>query len=127
MRLPRDATLLVPDPGAADDALLKAWGEEALPLLSLDARGGDAFAGADLEARLDAIGATTLVFAEGFARDTLWASVHAAAARGYRVFVVGGEGAEFGGEARVVGVETAVEAARRANFRHRWALARRGG
>ena len=128
MRLPSDAALLIPDPGAADQALLNAWREEALPLFPIAARGGDAFADADLEARLDAIGATTLVFANGFAGDRLRATVLAAAARGYRVFAVGeGEAGDLGGDIRVVSVETAVAAARRAKFRQRWALARRGG
>ncbi len=128
MRLPSDAALLVPDPGDADEALLRVWREEALPLFEIGARSGDAFAGGELEAELDAVGATTLVIANGFARGALEATVLAAAARGYRVFVVGAEGAACDlGDARVVGVETAIEAARRARFRQRWTLARRGG
>ena len=127
MRLPSDAALLVPDPGPADEALVKAWSEEALPLFPIAARGGDAFADADLDSRLEAIGATTLVFANGFSRDRLKATVLAAAARGYRVFAVDSEAGDLGGEVRVVSVETAIEAARRARFRQRWALSRRGG
>jgi hypothetical protein len=132
MRLPDDAALLIPDDplaGGATDVLLQAWREEALPVFPIDPRGGDAFSGADLEARLDAIDATTLVFTGGFESARLCAMVLAAAERGYRVFVVGGEQAanDFGGEVRIVSVETAIEAARRAKFRQRWALARRGG
>ena len=88
MRLPSDAALLIADePRAADAtaALLQAWREEALPLFRVSgaqrsaaadetyivARGDDSFARIDLEARLDAIGATTLVFSEEFARGPL--------------------------------------------------------
>ena len=128
MRLPSDAALLVSSaPGAGDESLLRAWREEGLALFPIDARGGDAFAGTDLEAQLDAIGATTLVFADGFAPDPLRATVRAAAERGYRVFFIGSEVNDLGADARAVSVETAVEAARRAKVRQRWALARRGG
>ena len=146
MRLPGDAALLITDdPRAADAtaALLQVWREEALPLFHIAgahdpdaiageawivARADSAFADTDLEARLDAIGATTLVFADGFVRERLQATVLAATERGYRVFVVGGAAAtDLGGDVRVVSDETAIEAARRAKFRQRWAVARRGG
>jgi nicotinamidase-related amidase len=129
MRLPIDAALLVPDAGDATDLLLQAWREEALPVFPIGAHGESAFADSHLEANLDAIGATTLVFAGGFARARLRATALAAAERGYRAFVVSSEGesGELGGDVRVVSVETAIEAARRAKFRQRWALARRGG
>ncbi len=146
MRLPSDAALLNSGDPQADDgaaAVLRAWREEALPVFhifgaehsaaadgeaKIVARAGDAFADTDLEAKLDAIGATTLVLAGAFARVSLEATVLAAAERGYRIFVVGADGTnDFGGDVRVVSVETAVEAAREAKFRQRWALARRGG
>jgi isochorismate hydrolase len=147
MRLPSDAALLNCVDSRTDDgaaAVLRAWREEALPVfhisgvensaapdgeISIAARADDAFADTDLETRLDAIGATTLVFAGAFTQDRLQATVFAAVQRGYRVFVVGSETEEsdFGGDVRVVSVETALEAARLAKFRQRWALARRGG
>jgi nicotinamidase-related amidase len=130
MRLPSDAALLIADeprPADAAAALLEAWREEALPVFRLlggQRSADDAFADTDLEARLDAIGATTLVFAGASPKAT----VLAAAERGYRVFVVGElEANDFGGDVRIVSHETAMEAARRAKFRQRWAEARRGG
>ena len=126
MRLPVDAALFIADePGAADPmaALLETWREEALALFPISGA-DDAFANTDLEARLDAIGATTLVFAG----VSLKATAVAAAERGYRVFVVSSEPetSDFGADIRLVSSETAVQAARRARFRQRWAARREG-
>jgi nicotinamidase-related amidase len=48
----------------------------------------DAFAGTELEARLDDLGATTLVVCGALTHNSVESSVRAASARGYRVFVV---------------------------------------
>jgi nicotinamidase-related amidase len=48
----------------------------------------DAFAGTDLEARLDDLGATTLVVCGVLTHNSVETSVRAAASLGYRVFVV---------------------------------------
>ena len=51
-------------------------------------RAASAFVGADLEARLDELGATTLVFCGALAANALEASVRHAGDLGYQVFVV---------------------------------------
>ena len=114
MRLPSDATLLVPDPGAADEALLKAWGEEALPLYR--------------STRAAATRLPAPIWRHAWMRSARrrWCSrmgsratrLGRASTRRRRAAIgcssLEGEAGEFGGEARVVSVETAVEAARRA-------------
>ena len=108
-----------------------------------------AFVDTDLEAALDAIGATTLVVCGALTQNSVEATVRAAADIGYRVFLVGDACwavdvrdlagklwpaeevhalslANLHGEyAEVVNSETALEAGRRAKARQRWA-ARRG-
>ena len=88
-------------------ALVAAWRAEGLPLahvgrhpspgLLLPPLDGEivivrnatsAFIGADLEARLDALGATTLVLCGALATHALEASARHAADLGYQVFVV---------------------------------------
>jgi hypothetical protein len=116
MRLPADAALiLIGDPRGdeARAALTRVWRDEGLPIFSA---APDAFAGGVLEAGLDAIGATTLV-ARGAGGE---AFAIAAAARGYRVFVVGEAPAGMAGiDARFVALDTALEAGRRAKARQR--------
>jgi nicotinamidase-related amidase len=92
--------------------LIAAWRAEGLPLVHVDKQatalasplppalaplGGEtvlvrnatsAFVGADLEARLDEFGATTLVLCGTLATHALEASARHAADLGYRVFVV---------------------------------------
>ena len=108
-----------------------------------------AFVDTDLEAALDAIGATTLVVCGVLTQNSVEATVRAAADIGYRVFLVGDacwavDVRDLGGRlwpaedvhalslanlhgeyAEVVNSETALEAGRRAKARQRWA-ARRG-
>jgi nicotinamidase-related amidase len=87
-------------------ALVAAWRAEALPLAHvgrhvfvpvippLDGeivvvrKATSAFVGADLEARLDELGATTLVFCGALTSHALEASARHAADLGYQVFVV---------------------------------------
>jgi nicotinamidase-related amidase len=87
-------------------ALVAAWRAEALPLAHvgrhmfvpvippLDGeivvvrKATSAFVGADLEARLDELGATTLVMCGALASHALEASARHAADLGYQVFVV---------------------------------------
>jgi nicotinamidase-related amidase len=86
-------------------ALIAAWRAEGLPLVhvgrqptpSLPPLDGEivivrdatsAFVGADLEARLDELGATTLVICGALATHALEASAWHAADLGYQVFVV---------------------------------------
>ena len=103
------------DPTAADRniaALIGAWRAEGLPLVHVTRRPGasgsplapavpplngegvivrnatSAFVGADLEARLDELGATTLVLCGALATHALEASARHAGDLGYQVFVV---------------------------------------
>jgi nicotinamidase-related amidase len=86
-------------------ALVAAWRAEDLPLVhvgrqsppaaeSLDGEivivrdGTSAFVGADLEARLDELGATTLVLCGALATHALEATARHAGDLGYQVFVV---------------------------------------
>jgi nicotinamidase-related amidase len=87
-------------------ALIAAWRTEGLPLVHVGRQQGDpphppldgeivivrnstsAFVGADLEARLDELGATTLVLCGALATHALEASARHAADLGYQVFVV---------------------------------------
>jgi nicotinamidase-related amidase len=93
-------------------ALIAAWRAEGLPLvhvhrqpadpaaslalassprdneLVIVRRAASAFVGADLESRLDELGATTLVFCGALAAHALEASVRHAGDLGYQVFVV---------------------------------------
>jgi nicotinamidase-related amidase len=109
-----------------------------------------AFADTGLEARLDAIGATTLVVCGVLTQNSVEATVRAAADIGYRVFLVGDACwavdvrdlrgrlwpaedvhalslANLHGEyAEVVTCESALAAGRRAMARQRWAAERRG-
>ncbi len=151
MRLPSDAALIVIDEATADAAtrtaiaaLLAVWREEGLPVLHvrdesegpaaapslgepvIRKRAGRAFAGEDLEAALDAIGATTLVVCGAFEGAALEATMRDAASLGYRVFVVADAGlpVDAGAAARVVTLATALEAGRRAKARQRWRAAR---
>ena len=103
-----------PDQGAGDGrevetnlaALVTAWRTEGLPLAHVDRQPAgsplppldgeivivrnatSAFVGADLEARLDELGATTLVLCGALATPALEASARHAADIGYQVFVV---------------------------------------
>ena len=111
----------------------------------------DAFAETELEARLDAFGATTLVVCGVLTHNSVDTSVRAAASLGYRVFVVADAcwavdvvdlaGRRWPAEdvhllslthmhrefARVVSLRTALEAAGLARFRQRLKAARRSG
>ena len=87
-------------------ALVAAWRAEGLPLAHVGRQPGgsplpplegeivivrnatSAFVGADLEARLDEVGATTLVLCGALATHALEASARHAADLGYQVFVV---------------------------------------
>src|SRR6202142_4135129 len=87
-------------------ALITAWRTEGLPLAHVDRQPAgsplpplegeivivrdatSAFVGADLEARLDELGATTLVLCGALATHALEASARHAADLGYQVFVV---------------------------------------
>lgn len=113
MRLPADAVLMVVDaegdPREAADsriaALIAAWRAEGLPIvhagrrsaLAARARDGEtviaseamsAFVGAELEDKLDELGATTLVFCGTLATHSLEATARHAGDLGYQVFVV---------------------------------------
>jgi nicotinamidase-related amidase len=103
-----------PRPGAGDGAdvekniaaLITAWRSEGLPLAHVDRQPAgsplppldgeivivrnatSAFVGADLEARLDELGATTLVLCGALATHALEASARHAGDLGYQVFVV---------------------------------------
>ena len=103
-----------PRPGAGDGpevetniaALVAAWRAEGLPLAHVGRQlagsplpplegeivivrnATSAFVGADLEARLDELGATTLVLCGALATHALEASARHAADLGYQVFVV---------------------------------------
>jgi hypothetical protein len=115
MRLPADAALIVTDESNAEP-LLAVWREERLPIFHVNAEDSG-----DLEPSLEAIGATTLVM-HGAGVEAI---AEAAAAQGFRVFVVADKPTLDPGVARTVSVETAVAAARRARFRERWLAARR--
>jgi nicotinamidase-related amidase len=138
MRLPVDATLIVMTGASADEdveALLAAWRRERLPIFHVRREPGDApepvivaladdaFAKSDLEAALDAIGATTLVIVG--ARGPAAATARAAAGRGYRVFVVANAPLVEAEAAKMATLETALAAARGARWRERWQAARR--
>src|SRR5580693_8278814 len=87
-------------------ALIAAWRTEGLPLAHVGRQpfvpaippldgeivivrnATSAFVGADLEARLDELGATTLVFCGALTSHALEASARQAADLGYQVFVV---------------------------------------
>jgi nicotinamidase-related amidase len=83
-------------------ALVAAWRAEALPLAHVGVpaippldgeivivrKATSAFVGVDLEARLDQLGATTLVFCGALTSHALEASARHAADLGYQVFVV---------------------------------------
>ena len=87
-------------------ALIAAWRAEALPLVHVSRRptpppvaplegeivivrnATSAFVGADLEGRLDELGATTLVLCGSLATHALEASARHAADLGYQVFLV---------------------------------------
>ena len=99
MRLPADAALIVAGRFHDEDgraalhavaALVETWRREDLPAFDLRSEtggaGGGAFGG-DLEARLDEVGATTLILC-GQA-DAVEASVGQAEALGFHVFIVG--------------------------------------
>jgi nicotinamidase-related amidase len=116
MRLPADAVLIIVDAqdaigGDAAEAerniaaLVAAWRAEGLPLAHVGRQpaahlapldgeivvAGDAtsaFVGSDLEARLDEVGATTLVLCGALATHALEASARHAGDLGYQVFVV---------------------------------------
>jgi nicotinamidase-related amidase len=101
-----------PRPGAGPEveknivALVAAWRAEGLPLAHVGRQPAgsphpplegeivivrdttSAFVGANLEARLDELGATTLVLCGGLATHALEASARHAADLGYHVFVV---------------------------------------
>ena len=94
MRLPADAALIVAGRFADEDettagqaaaALIEAWRREDLPAFDLRGEAGGAFGG-DLEARLDDVGATTLVIC-GEA-GAVGASADQAEALGFHVFIV---------------------------------------
>jgi nicotinamidase-related amidase len=109
---PRRGDHDAPDVGTNIAALIAAWRVEGLPLAHVgrQPRGSasdiapvvppldgeivivrnatSAFVGADLEARLDELGATTLVLCGALATHALEASARHAADLGYQVFVV---------------------------------------
>ncbi len=131
MRLPADAALIVVNRAEADPAvaaLLAVWSEEALPVFHVDSTAPGAFAGSDLEASLDAVGATTLVVCGGPPPDAVAATARDAAGRGYRVFLVGDAAAADAvlDDVRAVTCETALAAGLRARARERWRAARVG-
>src|ERR1700733_11968127 len=131
-----------------------AFKPEAPPLPGdrvIGKRTNSAFVDTDLEAALDAIGATTLVVCGALTPNSVEATVRHAGNIGYRVFLVGDACwavdvrdlrdrhwpaedvhalslANLHGEyAEVVESETALAAGRRAKARQRWAERRRGG
>ena len=95
-----------PEVGGNIVALVAAWRAEGLPLAHVGRQPAgsplpplegeivivrsatSAFVGADLEARLDEVGATTLVLCGALATHALEASARHAADLGYQVFVV---------------------------------------
>jgi nicotinamidase-related amidase len=95
-----------PEVGGNIVALVAAWRAEGLPLVHVGRQPAgsplpplegeivivrsatSAFVGADLEARLDEVGATTLVLCGALATHALEASARHAADLGYQVFVV---------------------------------------
>lgn len=110
MRLPTDATLLIGP--AAEPELEQAWREEQLPVLALDLDG--------MEAALEAIGTATVVACGDGAAD----AAAAAAALGFRTFLVGEPAAEG---VVTVSAAQALDAARLARARERWKAARASG
>ena len=104
MRLPPDTVLLC-GPGAAPE-LVAVWREERLPILGAG----------DLEADLDALGATTLVVAGDAA------AAAQAVGLGYRVFFVGDDSAPEG--TRAATMAEALAGGRNARARERWKAAR---
>ena len=127
MRLPADATLIVAGAGpegtrpAAVAALVAAFRREGLPV---EATGPDAFADGRLAARLDDLGATTLVLCGE--ETAVSGAARAAEALGFHVFVVSdacwtdAAGARLPkGSAIVVDCATALAAAALAKARQR--------
>ncbi len=107
MRLPPDTALLcAPD---APPELAAVWREERLPIVAAE----------NMEAALDAIGATTLVVAGDAA------AAAKAAGLGLRVFYVGDGPAPDG--ARAATLAEALAAGRNARARERWKAARAAG
>jgi nicotinamidase-related amidase len=116
MRLPADAALVVIDPGpetaaanpaAAENvaALVAAWRAEGLPIVDVRAGAAEAdapsegeilirraaasaFVGTDLEARLDELGATTVVICGAPTPGAVEATARHAGDLGYQIFVV---------------------------------------
>lgn len=129
MRLPADAVLLLLGPAAENaalDALRQAWHAEGLPIFEAPADGP--FADGGLERALDALGVTTMVLAGAGAAS----AARAAAALGYRLFVV--DEACAGPLAlddltpdvlRIVPLALTLQAAEMANFRKKWRATRR--
>jgi nicotinamidase-related amidase len=103
---PRPSVGHAPEADRNIAALVAAWRAEGLPLVhagrqparsSFSPLEGEivivrnvtsAFVGSDLEARLDELGATTLVFCGTLATDALEASARHASDLGYQLFVV---------------------------------------
>jgi nicotinamidase-related amidase len=103
---PRPDVCACPEVGTNIAALVAAWRTEGLPLAHVGRQRAasplpplegeivivrnatSAFVGADLEARLDELGATTLVLCGALATHALEASARHAADLGYQVFVV---------------------------------------
>jgi nicotinamidase-related amidase len=150
---------LLPEETVANvEALLAAWREQSLPIVhvrrDVDATAppqgawtatppaaaaesvvtraaASAFEGSDLEALLDALGATTLVVCGALGHDALGATVRDGLDRGFRIFVVAGAcwpaeetnawslAALADGEARIVSVVSTLAAAATAMSRRR--------
>ncbi len=131
MRLPADATLLVVGEagGAGRDsaasaiaALIDRWRREGLP--AIDARGSEgAFDDGGLEARLDELGATTLVLCGG--ESAVGRAAADAEALGFHAFVVrdacrrDGPSPGLGQAGTVVNLATTLAAAAVAKARQR--------
>ena len=132
MRLPADATLIVVGvPGGTGDrraaaataALIDAWRREALPVIEARAPEAGAFDDGRLEARLDALGATTLVLCGG--ESAVERSARDAEALGFHAFIVrdacwrDGPSQSLGQAGTVVDAATALAAAALAKARQR--------
>ncbi len=138
MRLPADAALIVLASGEATEpeavaALRGAWETEGLPVFEAQAK--QAFGEDGLEARLDALGVTTLVICGIAAPEAASEAIRGAASLGFRLFVVAeacADGLDLRGlapdAARIASLEITLQASQGANFRRRWRAARdRGG